>query len=89
MVGRRVSGPGSVTFQTDSAIDTHAGIGVYDLRPGRIEQTGSPLELYDTPAKKMGQLSYQMWRAARLVPRPASFRRARPRVRAKCCSKAR
>jgi uncharacterized protein (DUF885 family) len=23
--------------------------------------------LYDTPAKRMGQLSYQMWRAARLV----------------------
>ena len=23
--------------------------------------------LYDTPAKKMGQLSYQMWRACRLV----------------------
>ena len=31
------------------------------------ESIGEAMGLYDTPAKKMGQLSYQMWRAARLV----------------------
>ncbi|HEX8256272.1 MAG TPA: DUF885 domain-containing protein [Allosphingosinicella sp.] len=31
------------------------------------ESLGAAMGLYDTPAKKMGQLSYQMWRAARLV----------------------
>lgn len=31
------------------------------------ESLGKEMGLYDTPAKKMGQLSYQMWRASRLV----------------------
>ncbi|SMF61559.1 DUF885 domain-containing protein [Allosphingosinicella indica] len=31
------------------------------------ESLGTEMGLYDTPAKKMGQLSYQMWRACRLV----------------------
>ncbi|HEY5723167.1 MAG TPA: DUF885 domain-containing protein [Allosphingosinicella sp.] len=31
------------------------------------ESLGQEMELYDTPARKMGQLSYQAWRAARLV----------------------
>jgi uncharacterized protein (DUF885 family) len=31
------------------------------------ESLGTQIGLYDTPARRMGQLSYQMWRAARLV----------------------
>ena len=31
------------------------------------ESLGKEFGLYDTPARKMGQLSYQMWRASRLV----------------------
>jgi len=31
------------------------------------ESLGEAMGIYDTPAKKMGQLSYQAWRAARLV----------------------
>lgn len=31
------------------------------------ERLGIEMELYDTPAKNMGRLSYEMWRASRLV----------------------
>jgi uncharacterized protein (DUF885 family) len=31
------------------------------------ESLGREMGLYDTPAKRMGELSYQMWRASRLV----------------------
>lgn len=31
------------------------------------ESLGHDMRLYDTPARRMGELSYQMWRAARLV----------------------
>lgn len=31
------------------------------------ERLGIEMELYDTPAKEMGRLSYEMWRATRLV----------------------
>ena len=31
------------------------------------ESLGRDMNLYDTPARRMGELSYQMWRASRLV----------------------
>ena len=31
------------------------------------ERLGIEMDLYDTPAKNMGRLSYEMWRACRLV----------------------
>jgi uncharacterized protein (DUF885 family) len=31
------------------------------------ESLGGPMGLYDTPERRMGELSYQMWRASRLV----------------------
>ena len=37
------------------------------------ERLGIEMELYDTPAKNMGRLSYEMWRACRLKQRAIDF----------------
>lgn len=46
------------------------------------ERLGTDMKLYDTPEKEMGRLSYQMWRACRLVVDTGLHAKGWPKARA-------